>query len=72
MSPLPTTKDAILIFGCKVAVEGEDVCVCGSQRFFAPTDLGNAGKEDQNVALAILIGSVFISLALIIGAVVTS
>ena len=29
-------------------------------------------EEDQNIALAILIGSVFISLALIIGAVVTS
>ena len=29
-------------------------------------------EEDQNVALAILIGSVFIALALIIGAVITS
>ncbi|MDA7425948.1 DUF350 domain-containing protein [Thalassococcus lentus] len=29
-------------------------------------------EEDQNVALAVLIGSVFISLALIIGAVITS
>lgn len=29
-------------------------------------------EEDQNVALAILIGSVFISLSLIIGAVITS
>lgn len=38
----------------------------------APFSLIKEIEEDQNIALAVLIGSVFVSLALIIGAVIIS